>query len=52
MILAAKSLLDEDPNANEDDIRLALAGNLCRCTGYVSIMKAVAAAGKTLRGGK
>jgi len=52
MILAAKSLLDEDPNANEKDIRLALAGNLCRCTGYVSIMKAIAAAGKTLRGGK
>ena len=52
MIMAAKSLLDEDPNANEEDIRFALAGNLCRCTGYVSIMKAVAAAGKTLRGGK
>ena len=52
MIMAAKSLLDEDPNANEKDIRFALAGNLCRCTGYVSILKAVAAAGKTLRGGK
>ena len=52
MIMAAKSLLDEDPNPKEEDIRLALAGNLCRCTGYVGIMKAVAAAGKTLRGGK
>ena len=52
MIMAAKSLLDEDPNPTEDDVRFALAGNLCRCTGYVSILKAVAAAGKTLRGGK
>lgn len=52
MIMAAKSLLDEAPNPTEEEIRLALAGNLCRCTGYISIMKAVAAAGKALRGGK
>lgn len=52
MMMAAKSLLDEQPNPSEDEIRLALAGNLCRCTGYVSIMNAVTAAGKALRGGK
>lgn len=51
MMMAAKSLLDEQPNPSEDEIRLALAGNLCRCTGYVSIMSAVSAAGKVLRGG-
>jgi len=52
MMMAAKSLLDEQPNPAEDEIRLALAGNLCRCTGYVSIISAVTAAGKVLRGGK
>jgi len=52
MMMAAKSLLDEKPNAAQDEIRLALAGNLCRCTGYVSILNAVTAAGKVLRGEK
>jgi len=52
MIMAAKFLLEEEPNPTEEDIRFAMAGNLCRCTGYVSNMKAIAAAGKALRGGK
>ncbi len=52
MIMSAKALLDENPNPSEEDIRLGLAGNLCRCTGYVSIMNAVTAAAKELRGGK
>jgi len=52
MILGAKALLDENPNPSEDDIRLGLAGNLCRCSGYVNIVKAVGAAAKILRGGK
>ncbi len=49
MIMAGKSLLEEEPNPTEEDIRLAIAGNLCRCADYVSIMKAISAAGKALR---
>ena len=41
MILSAKALLDKDPNPGEEEIRRALAGNLCRCTGYAKIVKAV-----------
>jgi carbon-monoxide dehydrogenase small subunit len=42
-ILAAKSLLDENPNPTEVEIRKWLAGNLCRCTGYVKIVEAILA---------
>jgi aerobic-type carbon monoxide dehydrogenase small subunit (CoxS/CutS family) len=52
MIMGAKALLDENPNPSQEEIRLGLAGNLCRCTGYVSVIQAVAAAAKQLRGGK
>ncbi len=41
MIMAAKGLLDHNPRPSEDEIRTALAGNLCRCTGYTRIVKAV-----------
>lgn len=41
MILSAKALLDSNPNPSEEDIREALSGNLCRCTGYVQILEAV-----------
>lgn len=51
-IMAAKSLLEDQPNPTEEEIRLALAGNLCRCADYVSIMKAITAGGKALRGRK
>jgi len=44
MIMSAKALLDENPNPNEEEIRHALAGNMCRCTGYVQIVDAVKAA--------
>ena len=49
MILAAKALLDEDPDADEDRVRTGMTGNLCRCTGYVHIMRAVQSAAKKLR---
>ncbi len=41
MILTAKQLLDRNPNPTEDEIRHALEGNYCRCTGYHNIVKAV-----------
>ncbi len=41
MILSAKALLDEIPNPTEDEVRQALSGNFCRCTGYAKIIQAV-----------
>ncbi len=41
MILSAKALLDENKNPNEDEIKEAISGNLCRCTGYARIIKAI-----------
>jgi len=49
MMLTAKALLDENPNPTEDDVRWALSGNLCRCTGYQNIVKAVLWAADKLR---
>jgi len=47
MVMAATSLLTEIPNPTEEEVRIGLEGNLCRCTGYHNIVKAVlAAAGK------
>jgi carbon-monoxide dehydrogenase small subunit len=43
MILSAKSLLDEHTNPTEDEIKAAIAGNLCRCTGYTKIIEAIQA---------
>ena len=45
MVLAAVSLLEENPSPSEADVRLGLEGNLCRCTGYQNIVRAVLAAG-------
>ena len=41
MVLAAVSLLDENPTPSEDEIREALEGNICRCTGYANIVRAI-----------
>ena len=46
MVMAAISLLDENPNPTEEDVRIGLVGNLCRCTGYHNIVKSVLAAAK------
>lgn len=48
MIMSAKALLDENPGPTDDEIRHALAGNLCRCTGYVQIVDAVRAAANAI----
>ena len=39
--MSAKALLDENPNANEDEIKHGIAGNICRCTGYVQIIDSI-----------
>lgn len=48
-LVAAKVLLEKNPNPSETEIRYALAGNLCRCTGYDKIVRAVQAAAKDMR---
>ena len=48
-IMSAKALLDENPTPTEDEVREALRGNLCRCTGYVKIVEAVLAAKEKIK---
>tara|TARA_S200000501_G_scaffold363928_1_gene395433 strand:- start:1407 stop:1877 length:471 start_codon:yes stop_codon:yes gene_type:complete len=49
ILVAAKSLLEKNPNPNEKEVRYWLAGNLCRCTGYDKIIKAVLETAKEMR---
>ena len=50
MMLSARALLNENPDPTEDEVRFALSGNLCRCTGYQNIVKAVLWAAAKERG--
>ncbi len=50
LIVATKALLEENPSPTEEETRLYLAGNLCRCTGYDKIIRAVMDAAETMRG--
>ncbi|MQA13933.1 MAG: 2Fe-2S iron-sulfur cluster binding domain-containing protein [Pseudonocardiaceae bacterium] len=49
MMMTAKALLEENPNPTEEDVRWALSGNLCRCTGYQNIVKSVLWAAEKMR---
>ena len=48
MMMASESILSSNPNPTEKDIRIGISGNLCRCTGYNAIVKAIGIAAKTL----
>jgi carbon-monoxide dehydrogenase small subunit len=50
MMLVGKHLLESNPDPSEDDVRWAISGNLCRCTGYVNIVKAIRAAASESKG--
>ena len=50
LLIAAKHLLEENPNPTEEEVRYGIAGNLCRCTGYQNIIKAVMDAASEMRG--
>ena len=52
MVMAAKSYLDENPNPTEEQVREALEGNLCRCTGYHNIVKSILDAAGEMSGAK
>lgn len=46
MLLVGKTLLEQNPNPSEEEIRTAIAGNICRCTGYIKIVEAIRATGQ------
>ena len=48
IIVMAKALLDECPNPTEEEIRFAIAGNICRCTGYTKIIEAIQATARDM----
>ncbi|MFP3283616.1 MAG: (2Fe-2S)-binding protein [Nitrososphaeria archaeon] len=52
MLLSAKALLDGNPDPSDDEIRDAISGVICRCTGYYSVMRAIRRASKEMRGSK
>ena len=48
MMLVGAALLEENKSPSDDEVRWAISGNICRCTGYMNIVKAIQAAGKTM----
>lgn len=50
MMLVGRALLDENPKPSDDEVRWAISGNICRCTGYMNIVKAIQAAGAASAG--
>jgi carbon-monoxide dehydrogenase small subunit len=48
MMLTAKALLDRSPLPTDDEVRWAISGNICRCTGYMNIVKAIQTAGRAM----
>jgi aerobic carbon-monoxide dehydrogenase small subunit len=51
MMLVGSSLLQDNDDPTDDEVRWAISGNLCRCTGYINIVKAIRSAGAEIRGG-
>ena len=51
MMLTGSALLAENPSPSEDEVRWAISGNICRCTGYMNIVKAIQAAGRDMAAG-
>jgi len=52
MMLVGTALIEENPTPSEDDVRWAISGNLCRCTGYMNIVKSIQAAAETTSQGE
>ena len=50
MLLVARALLDENPNPTEEEVRVAISGNICRCTGYQQIVEAIMAVAAEMKG--
>lgn len=50
ILMAARNLLDSNPNPSEEEVRKGISGNLCRCTGYMKIVEAIRKAAQTTRG--
>jgi len=49
MMIVGKALLEKNPNPSDDDVRWAISGNICRCTGYINIVKSIQGAGKAMQ---
>ena len=52
MMLVGKALLDRNPDPTEEEVRWEISGNICRCTGYTNIVKAIQRAGREMRGAR